>query len=704
MISQWYVFGMMFKVILAFMLVFIIIPWKAVRFDLEADRFLDKFFICLIHSTLIIILLAHFLAFLKLYEYFSLVFFLILILILSKYVHVKTWPALAEALGVKTVVFILDASEGRIGLKEQLRQNWLQWVEQRKADLKQFWYQASRDPFFVVLPLIVLLLAAYLRFEHAIFNGTYTVSDTYGHLAWSKRMGMNEIYYYGVYSYGLHSLVSALNKLFFLDAYWICRFIGPLAGALLVLSVYYFTLRITGSKPASLVSAVIYGLVNHPDFPSVFNRQKALLTQEYATFFVLPGLYFLWLYLKSGRKRYLFLYAEALAVAFFIHPFGAFYLALWSAIMFLAAWLPLKIKFRMVLSYGIANLVAVIVPLVALGIGLLMGIELFRSSAAFIQESITTGQGGINLTKFIAIMFEGGWIQDVVLLIALCLTFLSVPLYWLKQRLNAVLIMSITLATLLTFVMYRSKSLQIPTVVDYYRTGTFLALLIPVVYALGILMLSDLIGLIRSSMVIEVRGLITKVMAVSLCIVVLYTYPFVHNVQDSMEYEAAVQNYLVIKRDFPALDWTIVAPTEQLEQVIGISWHSDILRLIQKHTPQEVADPAFKWPIPTSHIFFYTEKIPFRWGKPIGEEDAKKDLEPEGDDPFLQYYHTGHQRAILEAKAIRLMESYRASHNDMTIYYEDEEMRIYYVYQDLKDSDLLEAPITDLLQQSVLRQ
>lgn len=704
MISQWYVLAMMFKVLLAFVVVFIVIPWKIVRFDSEADKFLDKVFICLIHSTLIIILVAHILAFSKLYEYFSLVFVLFLIIIISKYWSVKTWPALAEALGVRAIVHILDLSEGRLGLKEQLRQKWTSWCALRKARVSLFFRSYCRDPFAFYLPLAVILAAAYLRFEHSIFNGTFTLSDTYGHLAWSKRMGLNEIYYYGVYSYGLHSIISAISKLFFLDAYWICRFLGPLAGAFLVLSVYYFALRTTENKAASLLSAVVYGLVTHSDFPSAAYRQTALLTQEYATIFVLPGLYFFWVYLKSRKLNYLLLFAAALSVTAFIHPFATFFLAFWSGIMFLAAWIPLKVNYRTIFAYGLYSFGAILIALVPLGIGLLMGMDFYGSSADFIKESVSTNWSGISLNQFVDIMLSGGVLQDGALIAACGLIIISFLLFRLKRNINAILVLTVSVGAILTFLQYRADKLSLPVLIAPFRTGTFLALLIPVVYSWGIFLIIIMISSISATNLRRLKEITTKTLTVTLCLIVIYMHPPGDLYKELLEYEAAVQNYLVIKRDFPALDWTIVGPTEQLEQVIGVGWHSDILRLVQRYTPEEVGKPGFKWPIPTSHIFFYTEKIPFHWGRPVALSDAEKELEPEGNDPFSQYYHTGDQRAILEAKAIRLMEAYRANH-DMSIFYEDEEMRIYYVYQKLDPNIPINLLDSELAQKSaVIRQ
>jgi len=143
------------------------------------------------------------------------------------------------------------------------------------------------------------------------------------------------------------------------------------------------------------------------------------------------------------------------------------------------------------------------------------------------------------------------------------------------------------------------------------------------------------------------------------------------------EYEAAANSYLKIKQEFTALDWTIIGPPEQYQQALGYGWHSDILRFVQEHSAEELANPQYKLPIPTHDIFFYTEKVPLFYNKAVTEEDARLALETEEGDPYSQYYLDGEQRRILQAKAIQLAEAYRQSHSGVTIYYEDEALRIY---------------------------
>ena len=84
------------------------------------------------------------------------------------------------------------------------------------------------------------------------------------------------------------------------------------------------------------------------------------------------------------------------------------------------------------------------------------------------------------------------------------------------------------------------------------------------------------------------------------------------------------------------------------------------------------------------------EKRPLLFGREITVEDAEKELAPltPDTDIFMQYYRDTEQRAILMAKALQWIEAYRASHDDVSIYYEDENLIIYKIYHEVKGSEL----------------
>jgi hypothetical protein len=98
-------------------------------FGKEADSFLDKVFISLTHSCFIIIIIVHFLSFLKLYETLSLVFCCALVYFLVTGGKGTTFINRTSALGIKWVVNILDMSEGRLGLKQEVKLKTKRWFE-----------------------------------------------------------------------------------------------------------------------------------------------------------------------------------------------------------------------------------------------------------------------------------------------------------------------------------------------------------------------------------------------------------------------------------------------------------------------------------------------------------------------------------------------------------------------------------------------
>ncbi|PKM87469.1 MAG: hypothetical protein CVU87_09515 [Firmicutes bacterium HGW-Firmicutes-12] len=679
MISNSYTIAMLIKVFFVFCFLYIFIPSRVISFDKDADKFWDKFFISLVHSTIITILIVHVLAFLKLYDTFSLIFSYLVVYILVIKTRGKSWFAVLDGLGLKLVVHLLNISEGRTGFIGESRWRIKAWIRRLKNDIRAQVKKSFQDPFYGILPIVVVMGGVFIRFRHAIFNATFTASDTYGHLAWSKFIGNNQIYQDGIYSYGLHSCISALNKIFFIDPYWLCRFIGPLSGVIIFLSVYYISLRFTKNHAASLIAAVVYGLVTNGDFPSVVSRQTALLSQEYASMFVLPGLYFLWLFFSSGKRKYLYLFAEALAITFFVHPYATVFLGLWSGIlMIVTIFMFREFKKRLIVDYIFFSFIACSIALLPFGVGLLMGKKFFGTSASYIRESITFEAASINITDYFQLIITQNFFIYAAMLIiaflAICLIFKFI------KGLN-VPIVTIALATLFTVLQYHAPQLQLPALTDPFRTGMFLALLLPVVYASGF---NCIFGIITSFKKLEFfKNALFKTAVIIVCVALVYVYPPGKLTAMSMEYEAAVLNYLVIERDFEPLDWTIIAPTEQFQEALGVGYHYEILRFVQDLTPYELADPDFELPIPTHNIFLYTEKVPFHLNRRITDEDADRELEPEGNNPFEQFYHgDGEQRGIIQAKAVRLIEAYKSTHDNVEIFYEDENMTIYHIYHE----------------------
>jgi hypothetical protein len=93
-------------------------------------------------------------------------------------------------------------------------------------------------------------------------------------------------------------------------------------------------------------------------------------------------------------------------------------------------------------------------------------------------------------------------------------------------------------------------------------------------------------------------------------------------------------------------------------------------------------DPAFQFEYPVNHLFIFIEKKPLFFDGIITPEYGERDIEPLGDDPFMQFYQDGDNRAIMEGRIWMLANAYAETHEGVSIYYEDDEFIIYRIYQE----------------------
>jgi hypothetical protein len=221
---------------------------------------------------------------------------------------------------------------------------------------------------------------------------------------------------------------------------------------------------------------------------------------------------------------------------------------------------------------------------------------------------------------------------------------------------------------------------ELPELLDKSRLGVMFSLVLPVAIALSFSVLKNLFYIFAGSK--DKKGLewSFSIISVALICLIVFSYPPSKLYKGRYEYDIAAEKYLEIRNNYERLDWTIVGPHEQQEQAIGSGYHYQIYDLVREFTYETVTKSDFEFKIPTHHVFFYTEKVPLYYLKRITPEDAEKELPRNVDDPFATYYRTD-VRGILEAKAIKLLEGYKATHSNMSIFYEDENMRIYYLYQ-----------------------
>lgn len=198
-------------------------------------------------------------------------------------------------------------------------------------------------------------------------------------------------------------------------------------------------------------------------------------------------------------------------------------------------------------------------------------------------------------------------------------------------------------------------------------------LILPVATALGI---TCLLGLLEIKLIMP-NGKTAEQLLLVACAAcaVLWSHPRPVAGQ-YLEYEKAASETQEIANRFPKQRWSVVAPTEQLAETLGLGGYEDLADFVEKYRSQ-ADDPQFVIPGAPDDLFVYVEKKPFQI---FTREPAVVPLVVLADTTYRSYRSPA-GRASLEEAALRLCEEYRKSHNDTGIFFEDETLRIYQVHR-----------------------
>ncbi len=662
------------KVVLAFWILYVMVPSKVLRFDKDADTWMDRIFIPMVYSSLAVIIVVHILALFKIYE--SISFGLAVLFILIGIRQFRTLKAFVKNGETKSLLIrLLDAFEWSDShffykLKSMVRS----WLSAAKARLLRLMGYVVLHPFDGVLLIIPAAYGVYDRFCHAFSHFYYVYSDPYVHLTWMKYLGSNKLYVDGIYPYGYEALLSAVNKLFFIDPAIIIAYIGPLAGCMMLFSLYFFMRKTIKNKFIVFIVLAIY--VISTELPTNILRQRAALPQEYAAIFFLPGIYYLDLYYRTDNRKYLLVAAQILALTIFIHLYAAMFVVI--AYVFVSV---IHIR-RLANPKRLAGIAAYMSGAALLGalpilIALACGMKFHATSIAFIEKNVFAQQS----LRWYEQIFKYTEQNSALYLMVLCsgvLICVGVGALFLSKkreiRNTMRLYIAVSFLCLFLYAQFRAAQLGFPAVVEYTRAGVFCAMIGVIVYGF-FMSLVDYIPLHKIG-----RGTVHVMVGVYFILLLFNAenLPVLKNYR--MEYDQAARIYYNVKHDFPALNWTIVSPTEQFAYSMGYGWHYNLWEFVAKI----VEYPSDEFVFTTDYVFVMVEKIPLNARMPVTPEDAAKPF-PAITAGYDEYYTNLQKRRIIEAKAYFWMEDYMAQHGGFTVYYEDDAFKVYMLKQDGTD-------------------
>ncbi len=692
---------MLIKVTLSFFILYIFLPSKLIRFD-DDTGFLDRMFISLTHSSIFLIVIIHFLSFLKLYETFSIVLSITVVYILLTQVKGRTLVNRVDEFIKNVVVVMLDMSEGRQGLIRGISSKFRLYLKNASSSLYKKLVKVFTDPFAGILVVVLIILAAYIRFYHSITHLYLGASDSYVHLAWTKYLGNNSIYLGKIYPNGYHAVISSINKIFLVDPYYIERFLGPLAGLLIVLSLLYYLKKNLASSHVVWLALFLY--IMNLGLPADQIRQISALPQEYAMIFFLPALHFFNSFFKTNKKSYLFLSAECIALSLLIHQYATFFILLgYSAIGI--------IHIGKLLKRSTLKLVFILFPsaialgLIPLFIGRLLGHE-WHGSLNYVQNMISLpGGSGSKNPQSLAQFTEMNSVLVLFLIaagvfIVFCLTGILLKNKYFTGNIRTLLMF--LLVPLFIYIQYRADYFGIPKFMESYRIGVFLSLTIVAVIALPFYVF-EFVPLSSKRMYV-LKSVVCIAAAVMLVYIIDMGSPekFRNQYNNSvatyieskvpkgfqMEYEGAVFAYHKIRRGhFGSLNWTIISPVEQYSEVINYGFHTELWEFIYALEDAHIKEPLLnELKIPTDYLFLYVEKYPLFIGDnvksqyPVSLEYAQKPL-PSKPSRLSDFYSNREYRMILQSKAYYWAEEYMSTHNNMDVFYEDSQLKVYMIKQ-----------------------
>lgn len=648
---------MLLKLITGYFLLYYMLPATLGK-KLDRETVGDRFFTSLIHSHVFVIIVVHLLVAFRIYESLSLMFVIAIVYFAILGYLYKTNEI---SPGLLFVLRLFDMSDKNIGLKvhfQHLAHVIRKKVESGFAGLVQY---LRSNPIKIIIIILLFAASAFIRLKHSLIHNYFASSDPYVHLKWAKLLADQQIYVDGIYPYGYQSVISAMSTIYHFDPYYILRFLGPLSGLFIVISIYYFVKKITRDNFwAAALSVLVYFLFSfHFGF---LWRQLSSLSMEYAAIFLLPGIYYFYQYLKLNQRRFLILSGETLFVTFMISPFITF--ALVAAFMILGL-VHLKSIFHErhwlhIFSVFAAAGFTAVLPMI---IALLAGKEFHTPSIQFLTDHI-----GQTNTNFQPDQLLATFIGNTALLLYLVIVVTMLILLTIKKPKDPVY-GTMAAISFVYFIMYQAENLDLPTLIAPYRMEVAFTITASVVFALFVAGFRQLFSQKKNDPPFIQSGLVLIVISL-----LLYRAEWTLPEPSQYQYEEVVEAYLNIKNEFPYQLWTIISP-EEYSFAIGYGWHYHLKEFMEK-VDQGLENPFST--IPTPYIFVFTEKIPLHSQQPVSRQAAGSPF-PETDD--TNGFISGEERLILESRVYYWMEDQGVKLADVEIYMDTPRVRIYKIVQ-----------------------
>ncbi|PWK14961.1 hypothetical protein [Tumebacillus permanentifrigoris] len=629
----------------ALLLLMVWIPKWLFKLPANADRWMAGY----LRIVFVYIVIGYVLVLLKLFEVLA------ILAVLGLYAsrHYLKRTAQAARMNAFTAIGLMFYEALDVGF--QLRQNWerLRARLTRKQVFERFRARPTATWWTTGALLLVLGVAAYLRFADALTQAAPAMSDGYVTLAWMKYIEQRVLFHDGIYPQGFHITLAYLHKFAAIDQLYVLKLTGPLNGVLTTYGLYFAVSRWTGNRWAGIAAAVLYGLAGVPLHGQDWIRQATTNSQEFAMVFVFPVFYFLAKYLQRGEREDLWTGAAGLSVIGLVHTLVFAYAGMGLAVvMFVGFVLSLRTMGRRVWNLTLVGAAAVVIALLPFGLGELLGRGLHGSSEEFLTSKVSVTLPDLHLWDGLAL----------AALVPLVLAFLfrRKPFREKVFEFTAILIIAAS------FVLYYVAPTVTQSLVLATRTGSLWAMAIPFSVGLGLHALFLPLQRMRSLSVWQ------GIVCVGLVVVCVRQTQLELIDPYKMEWNHGVEQYLQIAEHNRPKTWAVISQNEGYSLVLGNGYHIYMKDFLDRYDPTLPPLTHYGWDQPDpnlpNEIYLYHEKQVFE----VSTSNSVYTL-------LAPQYE---QRKQENAKLEQWIETYKSHHAELEVFYEDETLCIYHLHKE----------------------
>lgn len=532
-------------------------------------------------------------------------------------------------------------------------------------------------------------VAAGFRLYRPLASANLGFSDTYVHLYLLKLLeeGRQVDPQWGPYPRGLHFLLLAIHQMSNVDPILLMNFFGAFVGVLMTLAVADTARRLSGSVAAGLLSGFLFAtLVGGPsqDFflgapPGydlaflAFHRQTSTLSHELALALLFPAALFLLDFLRRRERWHLLGFAGCTAAIAAVHSGVLLPLFLLSVVAVGAALATGHFSAKSVRRAVAAGALAVLIGS-AWAVAFVAYPYSGGKSAADLQSYV--GQTALKYFPFIGSVAgqqqaeparrevrEPFPLTPGLVSCLLLAAGLSVSAFRYRDERRGNLLW-ISASFLLFVLAHFAAVLGLPQIVDLRRNSQWLIMSMTMVVGTGLAEIGSFLARIPRS-----RPLTTAATAALLLLwtsrVPLLSEPLIYNrFVDYSGYSGSAFAVLRIGRSFEPFTWTLISYGQEFPMVLRRGFHLPASDFLERYDPASSVTP-----IPTPHIFLIVEKAPHRfqiatWARRFSREELGQRLQT--------WVHL-----------------YQATHSNLRVFFEDENVRVYQIQRTPTEMDMM---------------